>query len=65
MSSADTIAVTVEAARAGVQSIEIKRDTMRDFAMTAAMRGISTRQLFSDVLNAVAGDDLFKAVLER
>lgn len=43
--------------------VEIKRETIRSIAIEAAFRRVSAQKLIGDVLDVVAGDDLFAAVL--
>lgn len=45
--------------------IDVRRNTLSDFGREAAYRGLHTEQLVAKVLDAVAEDDLFAAVLDR
>lgn len=45
--------------------VEVRRTTMTDFGLEAAHRKISTEALVGKVLDAVATDDLFAAVLDH
>jgi len=45
--------------------VEVRRNTMTDFGKEAAYRKISTEALVGKVLDAIAADDLFAAVLDK